>query len=232
MATRPATSTTLEIVATDWVAWHDQYEADGALVRRLEVVRRLIRTALDSAPAGEIHVISMCAGDGRDLLGVLADHSRRRDVRARLVELEPTLVERARAEAARLELDGIEVVCGDAARTDAYENAVPAQVVLVCGVFGNITDDDIRGTVDHLPEFCAPLASVVWTRGRFEPDVTPQLRRWFNDAGFVEVDFVSVPDSTASAGLQRLQAEARPLQRGVQLFTFLSDEERPARKSR
>src|ERR1700736_4920044 len=136
MATRPATSTTLEIVATDWVAWHDQYEADGALVRRLEVVRRLIRTALDSAPAGEIHVVSMCAGDGRDLLGVLADHPRLRDVRPRLVQLEPTLVERARAEAGGLELDGVEVVCGDAARTNAYEHAVPAEVVLVCGVFG------------------------------------------------------------------------------------------------
>ncbi|HWW10308.1 MAG TPA: hypothetical protein VNY76_08685 [Candidatus Acidoferrales bacterium] len=219
-------------MATDWVAWHDQYEADGALVRRLEVVRRLIRSALDSAPAGEIHVVSMCAGDGRDLLGVLADHPRRADVRARLVELQPTLVERAQAAAARLELDGIEVVCGDAARTDAYENAVPAEVVLVCGIFGNITDEDIRGTVDHLPEFCAPHASVVWTRGRFEPDITPQVRQWFNDAGFVELDFVRVPDSTATAGLQRLRAKPRPLQRGVQLFTFLSDEERPGRKGR
>src|ERR1700736_5534353 len=134
-ATRPATSTTLEIVATDWVAWHDQYAADDALVRRLEVVRRLIRTALDGAPPGEIRVVSMCAGDGRDLLGVLGDHPRRHEVRARLVELEPALAERARTEATRLELDGVEVVCGDAAQTDVYAHAVPAQLVLVCGVF-------------------------------------------------------------------------------------------------
>jgi hypothetical protein len=33
-------------------------------------------------------VISLCAGQGRDLLGVLADHPRREDVRARLVELD------------------------------------------------------------------------------------------------------------------------------------------------
>ena len=100
-------------MATDWVAWHDQYAADGALVRRLEVVRRLIRTALDGAPPGEIRVVSMCAGDGRDLLGVLGDHPRRHEVRARLVELEPALAERARTEATRLELDGVEVVCGE-----------------------------------------------------------------------------------------------------------------------
>ena len=219
-------------MATDWVAWHDQYATDAALVQRLEVVRRLIRAALNSAPAGEIRVVSMCAGDGRDLLGVLADHPRRGDVRARLLELEPALAQRARAEATRLGQQGIDVVCGDAGRTDAYEHAVPAQVVLVCGVFGNITDDDIRGTIEHLPELCAPDASVVWTRGRFDPDITPRVRRWFNDAGFDELDFVRVPDSTATVGLQRLRAEPRPLQRGVQLFTFLSDEERPSRKSR
>ena len=217
-------------MATDWVAWHDQYAADGALVRRLEVVRRLIRTALDGAPPGEIRVVSMCAGDGRDLLGVLGDHPRRRDVRARLVELEPALGERARAEAARLGLDGVEVVCGDAAQTDAYADAVPAQLVLVCGVFGNITDDDIRGTIEHLPELCAPHASVVWTRGRFDPDITPRVRRWFNDAGFVELEFVRVADSTATVGLQRLRAEPRPLERGARLFTFLADAERPSRK--
>jgi len=219
-------------VATDWVAWHDQYATDAALLRRLEVVRRLICTALDSAPAGEIHAVSMCAGDGRDILGVLADHPRRRDVRARLVELEPALVERARAEVGRHDLEGVEVLCSDAGRTDAYEGAVPAQVVLVCGVFGNITDDDIRGTIDHLPELCAPGASVVWTRGSFDPDITPRVRRWFRDAGFVELDFVRVPESTATVGLQRLRAEPRPFLGGVQLFTFLAEEERPSRKNR
>lgn len=39
------------------------------------------------------------------------------------------------------------VVCGDASVTSAYVGAVPADLVLLCGIFGNISDADIRATV-------------------------------------------------------------------------------------
>ena len=41
-------------------------------------------------------------------------------------------------------LDQIDVVLGDASTTSAYEGMAPADVVLVCGVFANVSDDDIR----------------------------------------------------------------------------------------
>ena len=47
----------------------------------------MIKQALDEAPAGPLRVISLCAGQGRDLIEVLAEHPRRGDVRARLVEV-------------------------------------------------------------------------------------------------------------------------------------------------
>jgi hypothetical protein len=47
-----------------------------------------IRTALDGSPAGPLRVISLRAGQGCDLLEVLAEHPRRDDVPARLVELD------------------------------------------------------------------------------------------------------------------------------------------------
>ena len=34
----------------------------------------------------------------------------------------------------------VEVLVADAGRTDSYAGRVPAEVVLVCGVFGNISD--------------------------------------------------------------------------------------------
>jgi hypothetical protein len=80
----------------DWVTWHEQYQADTPLTRRLAIVQQRIRTALDACAPGSVRVISMCAGDGRDLLGALADHPRRTDVTARLVEFEPALVTRGR----------------------------------------------------------------------------------------------------------------------------------------
>src|SRR5208282_3061096 len=70
----------------DWYAWHHDYDdPDTALAQRLAAVQAQVRTALDAAPPGPLHAVSLCAGQGRDLIGVLADHSRRADVLARLV---------------------------------------------------------------------------------------------------------------------------------------------------
>ena len=73
----------------DWLNWHSDYDRpDSSLAQRLRTVQTQIRTVLDNAPAGPVKALSVCAGQGRDLLEVLADHPRRADVKARLVELD------------------------------------------------------------------------------------------------------------------------------------------------
>jgi len=222
----------LPAVSDEWVEWHRQYAADGMLSRRLKVVQDRLREALDRAPPGPIRLLSMCAGDGRDVLGALDCHPRRHEVRARLVDLSPELSSAGRAEVSRRELAGVEFVTGDASTTRAYAGIVPANVLLVCGVFGNISDSDIRNTIAHLPELCAPDATVVWTRGRFEPDLTPTIRGWFSESGFAELSFVSIPETTASVGAHRLTARPRPFRPGVRLFTFLPKDERPSQRAK
>ena len=85
--------------------------------------------ALDAAPPGPLHAISLCAGQGRDLIGVLARHPRRDDVTARLVELDPRNAAAARDAAEVADLPRVEVVTGDAALTDQYAGMVPAYLV-------------------------------------------------------------------------------------------------------
>lgn len=129
-----------------WARWHQNYEDPrSSLSRRLELVERQVRAAIDAAPPGPIRLISMCAGQGRDVVAALIGHPRCGDVTARLVELDPGLVKQARTRAADAALLNVEVVEGDASLTAAYDGAVPAHVVLVCGVFGNISDADIHG---------------------------------------------------------------------------------------
>jgi hypothetical protein len=214
---------------SEWVRWHDGYADGSPLAQRLGVVQKLIRTALDACPPGPIRVISMCAGDGRDLLGVLPGHPRQADVRARLVELDPELARRAREHAAEVS-PAMEVVTGDASRTSSYVGAVPAEVVLACGIFGNVTDNDIHNTVAHLPELCAPGATVIWTRGTFAPDLTPTIRVWFREAGFSELDFVAIPHTWVGVGANLLASPRRPLDPDLQLFTFLPEADRPSRR--
>lgn len=198
------------------------------MAERLHTVQARIRETLDPLPPGPVRVISACAGDGRDLVGALRGHPRARDVSARLVERSPTLVAAGRRRAARAGLDRVEFRPDDAGNTRAYAGAVPADIVLFCGVFGNIRDRDVQRTICHAPELTAPGGTVIWTRGRFRPDLTPRIRRWFRAAGFEERAFVTIPGSTKSVGAHRLAGPPRPFRTGLRLFTFLPRAERPS----
>jgi hypothetical protein len=207
----------------DWVDWHRDYDDPASLLaRRGERVQGHLRAELDRAPAGEVRLVSLCAGQGRDVIGVLTGHPRRADVRARLVELDRRNVALARQAAQTAGLDGVEVVAADAGSTDAWVGAVPAQVVLVCGVFGNISDGDIRTTVAALPGLCSPGALVVWTRHRGAPDLTPAIRSRFESAGFHEEAFDTSPDGFMAVGAHRLTGQPVALVPGQRLFTFVA----------
>lgn len=204
---------------TDWIEWHKKYEApESSLARRLSVVRRRIGEALDQLPPGNIRVISMCAGDGRDLLGVLAHHPRAGDVTGRLVEWNSQLVDRARAAAPST----IEVLCGDAGISDSYDGAVPVDLLLCCGVLGNITEEDIHKTINSWSMLCSPQAIVIWTRGSSEPDIRNELRQWVHEAGFEELSFDGMEDSYG-VGVAKRSGETKPYERGVRFFSFVPE---------
>ncbi|MGW4461624.1 SAM-dependent methyltransferase [Micromonospora sp. NPDC004704] len=203
-------------------AWHSAYDQPGShLWHRLRLVQDQLRRALAEVPPGPIRVVSGCAGEGRDVIGVLGDHPRRMDVRARLVELDPTNAKAARIAASAAGLDRqIEVVEADAGVATSYLGGVPAEIVLMCGVFGNISDADVRATVAALPQLCAPDAFVIWTRHRRAPDLTPTIRGWFAEAGFRELAFAAPADQTLSVGLHQLTAPPATFDPDLSYFTF------------
>jgi hypothetical protein len=162
----------------------DAYELpDSALWRWLRTVQARVRAALDTGPPGPLRVISVCAGQGRDLLDVLDEHPRRDDVTARLVELEPRNAALAEHTAKSLGVGRIEVVVGDAGLTTHYRGMVPADLVLLCGVFGNLTDQDVERTVAYCPQLCKTGGTVVWTRHRRPPDQVPRICQWLRERG-------------------------------------------------
>jgi hypothetical protein len=163
----------------------------------------------------------MCAGQGHDLIGALEGHPRARDVRARLVELNEPNVARARAAAPA----GVDVVDGDASDTTMYSGAVPADIVLANGVFGNISASDAEHTINCLPSLCAPGATVVWTRHRRPPDATPALRAWFAAAGFEEIAFEGPDGFIFGVGVHRLAREPDPFTPDVKLFQFVGSDQ-------
>ena len=206
-------------MSRDWRAWHAAYDEPGSpLDRRLRIVQGHVAVWLADRGGRPSTAVSACAGQGRDLLEVLADADARH-VRARLVELDPDNAATAAATARDAGLD-VEVVRGDAGTTDAYAGAVPADLVLMCGVFGNVPDEDVRRTVESLPQLCAAGATVIWTRSRREPDLTPAIRGWFSGAGFAARSFDAPDNALFSVGVHVLTRDPMPLVPGQRLFRF------------
>jgi hypothetical protein len=208
---------------------HSRYdEPEGVLAHRLATVKRLIRGYVDARVEGEVRILSPCAGDGRDILGVLETHAVRERARGRLIELEPVNGGAARQHARGCRPEGDRGRHGRRVDHGCPRRTVPADLVLVCGVFGNIVDEDVRATIEALPQFCARGALVIWTRHRREPELTPAIRTCFHEAGFAERAFDSVsPEGArepnfpaAGVGAHTWGREPKPLQRGRQLFTF------------
>ncbi|MDX6325038.1 MAG: hypothetical protein QOK15_1392 [Nocardioidaceae bacterium] len=206
---------------TDWTQWHEQYADPGSsLSRRLRIVQDRLREWLDATAPRPVRALSLCAGDGRDLLGVLADRGDRSRVTAVLVELDPGLATGARALAAASELT-VEVRQGDAGSPELYADVAPADLLLLAGVFGNISDDDVHRTISALPLLCAPGARVIWTRHQRPPDLTPQVRSWFAEHGFAERSFTAPQGDRFSVGVHAFAGG--PVSRTLpeRLFSFV-----------
>ena len=136
----------------DWVAWHAAYDdPSSSLSTRLRLVREHVCRALDRAPAGPVRLVSLCAGQGLDVLGVLPEHPRGRDVSAVLGESDQHNAALARQGAAEAGLSQVEVRAADASRVANYADALPADVLLLCGIFGNVSEGDIQRTAQAAP---------------------------------------------------------------------------------
>ena len=93
--------------------------------------------------------------------------------------------------------------------------------MLLCGIFGNVSDDDVHRTVRAAPQLCAPGATVVWTRHHRPPDLTPRIRGWFAGAGFAERSFVAPDDAVYSVGVHELTGPSEPLRPDETWFSFV-----------
>jgi hypothetical protein len=206
---------------TDWYDWHRPYDDERSpLSQRLRLVQRHVAGWLDRRTEESLTVVSACAGQGRDLIDVLAGRPDAGRVRARLIEGDQRNVDAARAAIAAAGLTDVSVMRADAGRLSSYAGAVPADLVLLAGVLGNITDADVRATIAALPQLCAAGATVIWTRTREAPDLTPALRRWLSEAEFVEQAFEAPDGVLFSVGVHTFAGTPRP-RSGERLFQFV-----------
>jgi hypothetical protein len=209
----------------DWVRWHRAYDdPDSSLARRLVVVRQRIAEALDALGSRAQRILSLCAGDGRDLLPVLALRPADGRPGAVLVEKDPTLAAQARRRARTHGLANVRILVGDAGVPGGFADALPADLLLLCGIFGNISRQDIETTVGAVPALLAPGGHVIWTRGAADPDLRPAIRRLFTDLGLDETSFDGHPEEFGVGAAHLPDPSPTPTAGGPlpsRLFTFL-----------
>jgi hypothetical protein len=208
--------------STDWQRWHDRYaDPSSSLSHRLHIVQRHITGFLDARSGTPLRVLSLCAGQGRDIIEVLAGRADAAEVGGELVEIDPSLAAHARGAIAAAGLSGLTVREADAGEWSTYAGQPLADLLLLAGVLGNITDDDVRATVRALPSLCAAGATVIWTRTRQPPDLTPTVRAWFAEVGFVEQAFDAPHDTLFSVGVHHFTGEPAPRPASGRLFRFI-----------
>ena len=208
----------------DWHAWHDAYEEPGSsLARRLEVVRRRLNEPLNLVASPAPRLLALCTGDARDVVPVLAARGDRDQIDATLVELDDELASRAVNAAKVAGLERVVVRRGDAGDPASFSDVIPVDVLMLCGIFGNIEHAVVAEIARAAPAMVLQGGYVIWTRGGGAPvDRRPEVRRWFIDAGLPEVSFDGEPEKYG-VGVNQVTAHQGAMPNG-RLFTFRTAE--------
>ena len=206
----------------DWSSWHDEYEnPDSELNARKRAVQAHVVAITEQCPIGPVTVVSICGGQGREVIGALENHPRRGDVGGRIVELDEANSGFAREWAQRAGLNRLEVITGDASVSDAYAGLPPVDLVVISGVFGHIDRVDRQRLFDFLQQICREGASVVWTYFNRYEQWTRELREDLTDRQFAEESVQVLEGEYAFVvGRNRFVGPTGQFIPGAKLFTF------------
>lgn len=181
-------------------SWHDNYEdKKSSPYKRTLMVKKLIVDYLINK--NNITILSICAGQGRDILTSLNE-----DTSAYLIDVDKECVDYAQSYVNKNDLNNVFVIEADASLISTYiDNNVPkADLILICGVFGHLSLEDINLTAQSLKQLIKPDGSVIWSRNKFDKDITEEVRDSFKLAGYEEEAFISPEKELFSIGMHKL----------------------------
>jgi hypothetical protein len=211
-----------QIGSRSWTGWPDEAYAQNRYQLRLESVQQHLIVCLDEAPRGPIRLISICSGDGRDVIGVLKTHQRRKDMSARLIELDRQSVVAGMREASLVGLqDTVRFFNRDATDYATYQGMAPADIVLACGVWGHVPTRERVGLTSALAGLCSPRGTVTWTRGI--SNGTARLREiesLFASSTWERVRITITPDNKWAVATYRRDGQSTVLPRTGRIFNF------------
>jgi len=206
-----------------WYAWHAPYDQlYSAETDRLEQVQEAITACLDRARPGPLRAVSACSGQSRDLLPLLINHPRGHDVDALMIELDPLNASFLHGALGSTALTRVEVRVADAGDAASYAGRLPADLLLLCGVFANIDLSAARRTIGRLDELVAPGGAVVWTTYGASIDEADDVLAAFEGARFWPSSLEWGADGSWLVAVHRFGGVPRPWSGEGTLFSFRS----------
>jgi hypothetical protein len=209
----------------DWVRWPERAYRNESYRSRLRTVQDHVAECIDAVDSGSVQIISICAGDGRDVIDVVRSHRRRDDVRACLIELDEGSVAagRKRASSAGLQQQ-VTFVAGDATDLASYQGHVPCDIAIVCGVWGHVPPAERENLVVGLASILRPGGLVVWTRGVGEDlSRANEIRMHFNAPTWEESRMTVTPDGQWAVVTERYRGGAAVVPANGRMFEFRAD---------
>ena len=205
-----------------WSDWPQRAYQQRRYQQRLAAVQQHLVECLDAAPAGEVRIVSVCAGDGRDLLGVLEMHERRNDVAAWLVEQSLPSVTAGAARADSLGLSGaMSFLHADATIYETYQGIAPADIVLLCGVWGHVPSHERTNVIRALACLCKPGGAVIWSRAVAKGMARlQQIQSLFATSSWEKVAVTITPDKSWAVATHRYSGPTVELPPDGQIFHF------------
>jgi hypothetical protein len=205
-----------------WSGWPDKaYQREG-YQQRLQAVQEHLAECLDDAPAGPVRILSMCAGDGRDVIGAVRAHRRRKDVAAWLVELNSQSVELGKGYSVNAGLErSLKFINADATVYETYKSIGAADIVLVCGVWGHVPANEKTLLVKAVSTLCKPGGAVIWTRGTSKGIArVREIEALFAGSWWNKGRVTYTPDATWAIATYRYRGPAHELPGDGQIFHF------------
>lgn len=209
----------------DWSEWYKQYDSFPSLQARLRIVQEQITAALNECPPGPVRIVSICAGDGRDLIGTLQNHPRRNDVTASLLDSDLDSVYRGKTAAVAAGLGGqLNFIHADAALAGNYAGAIPADLVILSGLLVHLRHENVPAFIRSLRMFCRTGGYVIWNRhfvlyqGHEQVRV---IRKLFQQATFEEIHFETTALDGFAVSRVRFTGQVEPLDTTRVLFEFV-----------
>ena len=181
--------------------WHlNHNDMNSTPYKRNKDEQNLIKTCLNSIK-NNVNIISICSGQARDILPILAGKKDNNKINTYLIDTDLECLEYADNYAKENKIPNVHLINKNAGLRETYNDIPQADIIIICGVFGHLSLLDIKSTISFIKHLLNENGFVIWSRHKFDNDISEDIKNIFKELNFNELAFVSPEDEPYTLGL-------------------------------